>query len=166
MVFTIRIRGGTSLRQAAVKIRNLTKDFQFALLDESAKEGKRIMRQMVPVGVRTNGLHNSVIVTPIRKGDTTATVRFTNPNQKVADFNEFGVRPHFRTISKDPDLARWVKSHIPDYRGNTILIGGPASRIKRGQSQNKFIDKTSQVLSERINTIAQRAERRIRTQSR
>jgi hypothetical protein len=167
-MLTITITGQSAIPKTVEFITEHPRRYGRVFLDETAYEAVQLMRKNVPKGTRNIGLNESVVsyVSDVNE----RTITFVDPTQQaIAAFNEYGVRPHFRNIYKDRELYEWASVKIPNFIASgrrSLLIGGPNSNMQRGNSRNKFIDKTIEELETRIPEISRRVEEKMANKNR
>ncbi len=99
------------------------------------------MQNRISVFSKTGELSKGLVIDSGNDSDKTFRLRLraTAPH---SIFNEEGVKEHWVTYYKYPALEKWVYAHYSGdadaYNPGSILIGGPNSRIQKGNSQNQF----------------------------
>ena len=70
--------------------------------------------------------------------------------------NEFGTKPYIMKFAGNPKLKRWATSKGISLNKGSLLIGGKNSRVKLGQSQNRFWMPTFVKVEMELTTIIKR----------
>jgi len=131
----------TNAKEVSAWLGNVHKSIgraEIAFLGSSMKEGKRLMKEIAPRGVRggTKSLRESAVSRIFNKTKM-AKLHIRPDNEVVGLANEFGVRRHFVTFAEAPNLRRWAMKKYRGYNPSMtgLFVGGPNSALG---NQNKF----------------------------